>query len=112
MSVDEAIAVFSSYSAAEQQDFLAQLMHELTVVARDGYEVGGEGLTDPRRLRLLNEVQHRLSMQLLKLLRGDSRRYADDDLVRIVLEQPQDEALAFELGRAFARVAARRLTAA
>ena len=112
MTIDEAIFAFSSYSAEEKKEFLAQLSYELTVVARGCYEVGAEGLTDPQRLRRINEVQHRVSAFLWALLRDDPRRYPDDVLIRIVLEQPDDEILGRELSEVFARMTARRLTAA
>lgn len=112
MSVDEAISTFSSYSAEEKKEFLAQLSYELTVVARGCYEVGTEELTEPRRLRRLNEVQHRVTAFLWALLRDDPKRYPDDVLIRIVLEQPDDEVLRRELGKTFARMTARRLAAA
>ncbi len=88
MTTEEAITVFVSYSSADKQDFLAQLMHELTIIARDSYEVGRDGLTDPRRMRLVNEAQHCVSGFLLALLRDDPQRYPDESLVRIILEQP------------------------
>jgi hypothetical protein len=109
MNVDQAIAVFSAYSPDEKKEFLAQLMYELTVFARDGYEVGGEGLTDPQRVRRINEIQHCLSAFLGQLLRGDSRRYPDDSIVRIVLEHPGDDGLARQAMASFER--AHRLTA-
>lgn len=109
MTVDEAIAVFSAYSPEEKKEFLAQLMYELTVYARDNYEVGGEGLTNPQRVRRINEIQHRLSAFLRQLLREDSRRYPDDAIVRIVLEHPGDEGLAWQAMASFER--AHRLTA-
>lgn len=112
MTTEEAIAVFSSYSPAEKQDFLAQLMHELTIIARDSYEVGRDGLTNPHRVRLVNEIQHRISAFLLALLRDDPQRYPDESLIRIILEQPADEILRWQLSEGFSRVAARRLTAA
>ena len=112
MTIDEAISAFSSYSAEEKKEFLAQLSYELTVVARGCYEVGAEGLTDPQRLRRINEVQHRVNTLLWALLRDDPKRYADEDLIRIVLEQPDDEVLGRELSEVFARMTARRLTAA
>jgi hypothetical protein len=112
MTVDEAISAFSSYSAEEKKEFLAQLSYELTVVARGCYEVGTEGLAEPQRLRRVNEVQHRVSAFLWALLRDDPRRYPDDVLLRIVLEQPDDEVLRRELSETFARMTARRLTAA
>ena len=112
MTVDEAISVFSSYSAEEKKEFIAQLSYELTIVARGCYEVGTEELTEPRRMRRINEVHHRVSALLWALLRDDPERFPDDVLMRIVLEQPGDETLRRELRATFARMAARRLTAA
>jgi hypothetical protein len=108
MTTDEAIALFSSYSPSEKKEFLAQLMYELTVVARDSYEAGEDGLTNPRRVRRINEVQHCLSAFLGKLLRDDPQRYPDEVLVRIVLEQPEDDVLGQDMMGAFAN--AHRLT--
>ena len=112
MTVDENIAVFSSYSVEEKKEFLAQLVCELTLVARDSYEVGKDGLTDPQRVSRVNEVQHRVGAYLLALMRDNPNRYPDDVLVRIVLEHPRDEALARQLIEVFARLTAQRLTAA
>jgi len=47
--------VFSSRA----NDFLVYLAHALTILARDTYEVGTEGVTNPSRLRHINELQHR-----------------------------------------------------
>ncbi len=104
MTTHEAIAVFSSYSPAEKQEFLAGFIFELTVIARDSYEAGQAGLNNPQRVRRINEAQHRLSSFLSALLRDDARRYPDDALIKIVLEQPDDETLAQELSEAFARL--------
>ena len=105
MSVDEAITAFSSFSPPEKGEFLARLSHELTIVARDSYEAEGEGFTNPQRVRRINEVQHRVSGFLNALLRDDPRRYPDETLVRIVLEQPDDPVLERQLREAFARLA-------
>ena len=110
MNLVEAITVFSSYSQDEKAEFLAQLIYELTVVARDNYEVDGDGLTNPHRMRLINEVQHRLSAFLHQLLSDDPRRYPDDLLIRTLLEHPSDEVLGQHVAEAFAR--AHRLTIA
>src|SRR5688572_15532768 len=104
MTIEEAIAIFSSYSPTEKQDFLAQLMHELTIIARDSYEVGRDGLTEPHRVRLVNEVQHRVSAFLFALLRDNPQRYPDESLVRIILEHPDDEILRWQLSEGFSRV--------
>ncbi len=112
MTTSESIAVFSSFSPGEQAEFLAGLIHELTIVARDSYEAGGDTLTNPQRVRRVNEVQHRLSDFLWALLRNDSRRFPDGVLVKIILEQPEDHVLGQQLHKAFARLAAQRLTTA
>ncbi len=107
MDVADATTYFSALSLDEKAEFLALLAHELTIVARDAYEVGEEGLTHPSRMRAVNEVQHRLTAFLAALLRGDPRRYPDDILVRILLEQPQDAVLQRQLAEAFARIRSR-----
>lgn len=112
MTVDEAIAVFTSSSLKEKEDFLAQLIHDLTMIARDSYEVGGNGLTNPQRMRRINEVQHRISDFLLALMRNNPHRYPDDALVRIVLEHPGDNELEQQLNKTFTRLANQRLTVA
>ncbi|MCA1592313.1 MAG: hypothetical protein LC754_06620 [Acidobacteria bacterium] len=112
MTVNEAIAAFSSYSAEEKKEFLAQLTYELTVLARGCYEAGQDGLNDPQRMRRINEVQHRVSAFLWALLRDDPLRFPDELLVRLIMEQPGDTALEQQLSTAFARLAAQRLTAA
>jgi hypothetical protein len=108
MTNEEAIAIFASYSLAEKEEFIAQFIYELTIVGRGTYVVGQDGLTEPQRLRLINEVQHRLSAYLLALLRHNERRFPDDVLLRIVLEWGNDHELEQQLRATFARVAAAR----
>jgi hypothetical protein len=110
MRVDDAIEIFVSYSSEDKEEFLAHLMHELTVIARDSYEVGQDGLTNPQRVRRINEVQHRVSAYLYALLRGDSQRYTDDVLVKIILEHPDDKELERELGKSFEQLTVNRVT--
>ena len=110
MSVDEAIALFSSYSIEEKEEFLAHLIYELSVIARDSYEVGRDGLTNPQRARRINEVQHRVSAFLLALLRNDPQGYPDDVLVKIILEHPEDTILEQQLSEEFARLTRNRVT--
>ncbi len=108
MNTDAAITAFSSYSHTEKEEFMAHLMYELTIIARDTYGTEGDSLTDPQRARRINEVQHRVSAYLWALLRNDQRRYPDDVLLRIILEHPDDSALEQQLGEAFARLTAQR----
>jgi tRNA A37 N6-isopentenylltransferase MiaA len=112
MTTDKAIAIFVSYSSKDKEEFLAHLIHELTIIARDNYEVGGDSLTNPQRMRRINEIQHRVSAFLSALLRNSPHRYPDDHLVRIILEHPDDDALERQLNRAFESLANQHLPVA
>jgi hypothetical protein len=112
MTAEKAINVFVSYSSKDKEEFLAHLIHELTIVARDTYEVGQDGLTNPQRMRRINEIQHRISDFLCALLHNNPHRYPDDVLVRIILEHSDDSELERQLSEAFARLANQRLPVA
>jgi hypothetical protein len=112
MNVDEASVVFSSYSLKEQEEFLAHLIYELTILARDCYEPGTDNLSNPQRMRRINELQHRVSAFLWSLLRNDSQRCPDHALMEIILEHPNDKGLEQQLNEAFARLMTQRLTVA
>ena len=111
MAVQEAIATFSSYSPEEKTDFLARLAHALTILARDTYEVGQEGLVNPTRMRIINEKQHRVIGFLLALIRNDPKRYPDDVLMNIILEQSGDAHLQRQLQEVVTRLMAQRAAA-
>src|SRR5262252_8473770 len=104
--VHQAIDTFRHYSPQEKSDFLLQLAHTLTIIARDTYEFGEEGLTQPARLRRINEVQHRVTSFLVALMRQDVQHYPDDVLVRIILEHPEDLNLQQQLQEAFSHLMA------
>jgi len=65
----------------------------MTIVARGTYVGGTEDIADPRRLRLLNERQHRVTGHICHLLAGDTKRYDDDSIVRIVVAEDDPELL-------------------
>jgi hypothetical protein len=88
--VHHAIETFCKYSPQEKLDFLVQFAHALTILAREAYAVGEDGLTNPLRLRIMNEIQHRVTGFLMALRKHDAKRYPDDVLVRILLEHPED----------------------
>lgn len=90
MDVHQAINTFRQYSPQEQIDFLLYFAHALTILARDTYEVGTEGVTNPSRLRHINELQHRVIGFLLALRRNEVGRYPEDVLVKLLLEHPDD----------------------
>jgi hypothetical protein len=88
--VHQALETFCKYAPHEKIDFLVQFAHALTILARDTYAVGEDGLTNPARLRIINEIQHRATGGFMALCKNDSKRYPDDVLVRILLEHPED----------------------
>jgi hypothetical protein len=112
MNVQQAMTTFSSYSAQEKTDFLVRFAHALTILARDTYAVGQEGLTNPTRLRILNEVQHRVTSSLLAVMKNDTKRYPDDVLIRIILEHPEDVELQRQIQEAFSQLMAQMAAAA
>jgi hypothetical protein len=103
MSTADAIAYFTALTSDAKVSFLAELAHELTILARDTYEVDGIGLTDPGRMRALNEVQHRVLGVLTALLRSDPKHYPDDVLIQILLDHPDDPGLQRQMSNAFSR---------
>ncbi len=107
MNVHHAIKTFHDFSCEEQIDFLVQLAHELTILARDAYDVGGNGLVDPPRLRVVNELQHRVTAFVIALRKNDAGRYPDDVLVRTILQHPEEPGLQRQLRDAFDRLVAR-----
>jgi hypothetical protein len=100
MNVHQAIETFGKYSLQEKIDFLVCFAHTLTILARDTYAVGEDGLTHPSRLRAINEVQHRVTSFLIAPRKGEAQRYPDDVLVRILLEHPEDVELQRQLQEA------------
>src|SRR5215475_7239232 len=100
MTVHQAIKIFRNYSPQEKIDFLVHLAHALTILARDTYEVGGEGLTQPARLRRITEVQHRVLGSIIALTKDETKRYPDEVLVRLILEHPEDRDLQQQLEQA------------
>jgi hypothetical protein len=101
MNVNQVIEIFCKYSPQEQTDFLLRFAHAVTILARDTYEVGEKGLTNPSRLRLINEVQHRILSFLLALRKNDEKRYPEDVLLKIILEHPEDPELQRQLQETF-----------
>jgi len=89
MHVHHAVETFSRDASREKVDFLLHFVHALTMLARDTYERGRDGLTDPSRLRCLNELRHRVLNFLMALMKNDTNRHRDEMFVRLILEPPR-----------------------
>lgn len=84
MTVDDAIREFGNLSLQEQIRLLARYCYELTLAARDTYQLDTEAVADPIRLRRLNEIQHRVTSHLGALLDERTQRYPDDVIVKCI----------------------------
>ncbi|SRR6266511_5040775 len=111
MNVAHAIETFCHYSPQEKTHFLIQFAHAMTILARDTYAVGEEGLRNPSRLRIINELQHRVTSFLIALMKHEVKRYPDDVLLRIILEHPEDQDLQRQLQETCSQLMAQMATA-
>lgn len=103
---------FVDLSREEKLHCLLRFAHELTIVARDSYDANGDGVAEPRRLRTLNEMQHRLLANCVALLEDDPKRYPDEVLLEMLLDHPQDVMLETAVRQAFDRTLSRLAPAA
>lgn len=111
MQIEEAVNFFSHLSNAEEVEFLAVFGHELTIAARDAYDVGTENIVNQPKIRRINEIQHRIFLQILSLVKRNEKCYADDILVRMILEHAEDKKFEADIASAFKRAADRFLVA-
>jgi hypothetical protein len=72
---------YKSLKPMQQALFLAQFGHKLSLLARQAYEIGGSGVADPKLLRDLNDITHRIFSQVAALLAGKSPPFDNDVLV-------------------------------
>ena len=91
---------------ADQAHFLCQFGHELTVLARSAYEFQGPGVVDPRLLRDLNEISHRIFAQVASLAAGRTPDFEPDILAGWLLGESKPH-LQSRLVAAFDRAAQR-----
>ena len=102
-------SALSVLSDGEQARFLALFGHELTILARTAYEFQAPGVIDPRLLRDLNEIHHRIYNQLSSLARDAKPSYSPDILASLLLAEHRTHlrpALSQAFGRALERFGA------
>jgi hypothetical protein len=68
MNIEDIARTATQLSPEQKRRFFARLSFELTIKARDTYVPGSEDIAEPRQLRSFNEIQHRVTSCLLKLL--------------------------------------------
>jgi hypothetical protein len=70
--------ILEGMAPLEQARFLAILGHWLTVVSRGAYVVQSNEVRDPRLLRALNEIHHRIYAQIKGFLSRRSSTFPAD----------------------------------
>lgn len=97
--------LFASLKHEDKLQMLADLSYHLTIIARGTYDDRGD-VKDTKRLRSLNEVQHRALASLRSLAAGQREaRMADDALVAMFFAQRDDKTLSRWLISAFEKAA-------
>jgi hypothetical protein len=115
MTIDsrECETLLSGMTNADLTHLLPLFGHELTVIARTAYEFQGPDVTDPRFLREINEIQHRVFGQLAAIARGNRTNYLPVDvLVSWLLAENKSPRLKLEVAHAFERALQRFRAAA
>ena len=90
-TIDAETAWNRSLVLDQQRRFLARLSFEITIAGRNSYEAGTDELTDPRQLRRVNEVQHRVTGCLSQLLNGTCPDGSVESIAQWVLAEPDAE---------------------
>lgn len=105
MDQASATALFESLAEDKKLSMLANLSFQLTIVARDTYGADG-AVKDARRLRAINEIQHRLTAALRTLIQGaNSHGIPNDSLAALFFAERDDKTLARLLAFAFEQTA-------
>lgn len=90
MDSTSATEFVASLSNGEKLRLLAHLSYNLTIVARDTYGADGD-VKDARRLRALNEVQHRILAALRSLTAGHEESRMPDEALLAMFFVPRDD---------------------
>jgi hypothetical protein len=84
----------------DKEVFLSLLLKEWTLRGRGAYEAGTRR-ADGQRLRVFNEISHRIACQMSHAFLGDSSSYPDDVFVQMLHETAEQGHLAGDLEIAF-----------
>ncbi len=98
-------SAFAALPPESQARFLATVSYEATVWARHHYpEVADNAKLSLQVLRAFNELQHKLTAQVVHLLAGDEGRYPDDVFVDIMFECAEMAKCEAKLSQVFQRL--------
>jgi hypothetical protein len=91
MNLQSEIDYFNDMAALDQARFLALLLHEISVEARQTYGSAADLIGDGLRMRFLNEMVCRIARFTEQLLAEDANRPANDVLMRMLLAPRTDK---------------------
>ena len=100
MNFNEFTDFYSHLDEQEQSRFLSHLAYELTIAARDAYAPENDSITDPARLKAVNELIHVLIGQQVKLLTQETKRYPDSVFSKTLYAGIEHENMRYTLERA------------
>ena len=75
---------FREMSKNDQIEWLANLLSFITMLARDTYEAGTEGVANPKALRRSNELTHRVSCFLREFVGDKENSWPHKDLFELI----------------------------
>ena len=83
-NIEEVVSQYSKETESLQVVFLSRLAHQITIYARDTYDLDSDSLSKPSQMRSINEMMHRILGQQTSLLLEDKDRYPDDILIKML----------------------------
>ena len=86
MESEKAKELYNNLDFDQKLDFLVRFSHALTVVGRECYEFDGNGVKQPKTLRTINEIQHRIMGAAMELRRKGPDEEARDWIIELVLD--------------------------
>ena len=99
---ERAASFIDSLDEDRKLAFLARLIYELTIAGRSCYTNDSTGVGQPLLLRAINELQHALSAEIMKLASAGLGLLPSSVLVARFLEREYaDESISSEIRRAF-----------
>ena len=76
MNIEQIEIALEKLDSNQKKLLLITYGHKLTVVARGAYEFKGPGVDDPRLLRDINEIQHRVYQAIRELEIGSEKCFS------------------------------------
>ena len=99
---ERAASFIDSLGKDRKTAFLARLIYELTLAGRTCYSIDSLAVDHPSLLREINELQHKLSSQIMKLASDGLHLLPSSDLVALFLgREYDDESISKEIRRSF-----------